>query len=152
MAVDPDGTAWRQLQVSTMVRDARTGRQAEDGQPQFVDQNSDFEDLILRGDACRWFLSNDLVAHKSYKSSTWSAAAPKTYLAAAVWPIQKLDPVEDKHEVLAFLCVDANAKQVFDNRFDFYVGGAFADALYSLLKLIRIQNLGGDPSAYPTRS
>jgi hypothetical protein len=47
------------------------------------------------------------------------------------------------------LCVDSLETDIFDPRFDFWVGAAFADALYSVLKLLHKQKLDAQPAVLP---
>jgi hypothetical protein len=145
------GPNLRELRTSTLARDERTGRLSDDTVAVHVDQNTAFELLFLDRPDWRWFFSNDLDhPPDGYKNSSWSPGKPKKYRATATWPIQKVSDVGDEHDTLGFLGVDCAVPGVFDERFDFYVGAAIADALYPLLKLMHIQKRGGDPSACPT--
>jgi len=141
----------RDLQTSTLARDERTGVLKDDHVATYVDRNTSFEVLFLERPDYRWYLVNDLNhPPDGYKNSSWSSGKPKKYLSAATWPIQKVSDVgEEEHDTLGFFGVDSMAVGIFDSRFDFYVGAAIADALYPLLKLMYIQQNGGDPSAVP---
>jgi hypothetical protein len=127
------------LQVSTMCRDAATGAKPRDRFASFVDQNEHFEVLFLQREKYRWFWCNNLAKHP-HRNPHWTPDGPNDYMSTCVWPIQKEDITPDKcHDTLAFLCIDSMSTGIFDPRFDFWVGAAFADALYSPLKLLRIQ-------------
>ena len=142
----------RELQVSTLARDERTGPLDGDGEATYVDQNTAFEVLFLQRQHYRWFFVNDLrTPPPGYKNSSWAEGVPQKYLAAATWPIQKRSDVGDAvHDTLGFLGIDSMTPAIFDRRFDFYVGAGIADALYPLLKLMYIQKRGGDPSQCQT--
>jgi len=49
-----------------------------------------------------------------------------------VWPIRRMQTNDGALEpdVLGFLCVDSGARGVFNRRYDFEIGAAFADVLY----------------------
>jgi len=143
--VDAPGTAQgdelRKLEVTTMVRSGGVPSPA-DGVRHFVDQNTDFESLFLNP-SLRWFHSNDLASLEAYKNSSWVGDGPREYASTCVWPIEKRDAfAPGNHDILGLLCVDTRDTNVFDERFDFWIGAALADALYPVMKMLHRQAEG----------
>jgi hypothetical protein len=140
--VDGDDSAeLRRLEVTTMARSGHSETKA-DRMRHFVDQNTDFESLFLNPGQ-RWFMSNDLTQLEHYKNSSWQGDGPRDYRSTCVWPIEKRDAFgASKHDILGFLCVDSKEAEIFDDRFDFWVGAGVADALYPLLKMLHRQSEG----------
>jgi hypothetical protein len=62
----------RGVQVSTICRDAATGRKEHDDTFLHVDQNTAFEVLFLKRREYRWFFSNNLEDLQGYKNSSAS--------------------------------------------------------------------------------
>jgi hypothetical protein len=141
----------RDLQVSTFCRDGATGARPGDTKAAYVNQNTHFEVLFLHRDKYHWFASNNLRDEDHYNNSNWSAD-PKDdnhdYESTCVWPIQKQDDSGSEcHDTVAFLCVDTLETGRINKRFDFWVGAAFADALYTVMKLLREQRAEAEREA-----
>lgn len=115
--------------------------------PDKLTDNSDF--LSLWTDPRqRWFTSNDLLdeLNRGYRNSHWSpemvAKRKIDYLSAFVWPIRKTLPPSGPpgttatctQDLLGFLCVDSRSRGIFLERYDFHLGAAYADTLYSFIK------------------
>ncbi|NHQ59731.1 hypothetical protein G9409_03855 [Chlorobium sp. BLA1] len=127
----------------------------------FLEGNTDFSDLwYARNGRSRYFLSNDLpklwLQHKYVNSSFEEIDQPEVfsffsfrtvvkwnlpYKSALVLPIRYISSFappettlqrDDHWNYWGFLCVDCNSKRVFDENYCPELGGAFADALFTL--------------------
>lgn len=132
----------------------------------YLKENTDFFNLWYSIEGCsRYYLCND-IQHEfkkmNYKNSSFSlrGGEPKissflgytyitnwnlSYRSALVLPIRYIadyDPPENQSEnntnwdYFGFLCIDANKKNVFDNRYAPEVGAAIADLLFTYFKTI----------------
>jgi hypothetical protein len=118
--------------------------------PDLLKENSDFYKL-WSDPTQRWFMSNDLLKElkRGYRNSHWPAEivarGEVEYIAACVWPIRKtLTPAiqqnkspEECQVLLGYLCVDCKTRDVFQDRYDFHLGAAFADTMFSFIQAWR---------------
>ena len=124
--------------------------------------NSDFY-LLWSDPAERWFMCNDLTKalKNGYRNSPWTpdGVAQKTldYFAACVWPIRKwLVPIPSEGEshktqdLVGYLCVDSKTRGIFRDRYDFHLGAAYADTLYSFLTIWRLRQKTDTKKQLPT--
>jgi hypothetical protein len=116
----------------------------------WITENSDFY-LLFKNPEQRCFCRNNLprLLPKGYRNSHWTSDVIESkcfpYVATIVWPIRKSLPkmgqsvgaLHEDHDILGYLCVDSSTKNVFEERYDFGLGAAFADTLYSLLRTWR---------------
>lgn len=131
----------RDAEVRTICRNRRGGRKRETGArsaPDYVNDNSDFRDILHNGAA--YFFSNDLPAElaRGYRNSHWDEDMIKRgdfpYRATIVWPVRGPGQGPGTGDlVLGFLSVDTDRTHVFDEAIDVSAGQAFAHALYSAL-------------------
>jgi hypothetical protein len=132
----------RYLLVRTYIRDCVNAPAHEGERADWLNDNSDLCELFTNPQQRR-FISNDLQAlynRGAYRNSHLPGEFtqwPLPYRSAMVWPIRRLggaSVLHPDHELLGFLCVDAQMTNVFVERFDFEMGALFADALYSYMK------------------
>lgn len=121
-------------------------RSSDPNHRDWINRNTDF--TIIFKQQNNHFFSNDLSKEDPYDNSHFSSEMLKTkkypYYSTIIWPIRKkiLDPEVSKrigasHEdedLIGFLCIDSKRKNVFKYDFDFWMGAAYADILYPLLK------------------
>jgi hypothetical protein len=140
----------RQIAVFDLCRSTDiTALQNVPSPADWVDDNSDFEELFVGSTSC--FFANDLreLAHRGqYKNSHWTADTLQKqtyeYLSTIVWPIRRafrdpsaareLHAISSLHDLLGFLCVDSKKPDIFDRSTDYEIGAAYADTLYMVLK------------------
>lgn len=112
--------------------------------PDWVSDNSDFENLLVQPDkksTSRCYFQNAL-PYLGYKNSHYTESEMKNgemaYRSTIVWPIRKKIPLtpDAESDILGFLCVDSAAKNAFRKSHDVEIGSACADALYMFLHLI----------------
>lgn len=121
------------------------------GLPDKLKDNSDFY-LLWSDPTQRWFMCNDLTEElkRGYRNSHWPAGAVAQgaldYAAACVWPVRKWlvrvpsDPKSQKtQDLVGYLCVDSRTRGIFRERYDFDLGAAYADTLYSFLTIWRLR-------------
>lgn len=109
-----------------------------------IEGNTDFESLMLGTQP--YFLCNDIDKLRRagrYANSHIVAGKPLNYNSTVVWPVRlklrqrpkatkKLD-AQNWQDLIAYLCVDAPAANVFDD-LDVWVGAAIADGMYMVLR------------------
>jgi hypothetical protein len=132
----------RYLMVRTYARDPSSKTIQLDESADYVEMNTDFSQ-VFKNPKQRYFFSNDLredVLANQYKNShipedyaIKSKPWPLHYLSTMVWPIQRMMHTggELTPAVFGFLCVDSRSRNVFKEAYDFHLGAAIADALYT---------------------
>lgn len=136
----------RALVTKTLSRSEDEPDQDYPGDEQnYVWDNTDFL-LLFRKPEERKFFCNNLLELQGYKNSHWTPEMIERkeykYVSTIVWPIRKtlkapvpeIHPFHERHDCLGFLCVDSLARGAFRKRFDVWVGAAYADVLYAVLK------------------
>lgn len=142
-SIDPqDEASLRALRVMTFCRDELSSQSTEvvEEEHDYVMYNTDYKRLLLAKYKDRCFFANNLEKVENYMNTHWVEGRPREYLSTIVWPIQyripSTDRPEDRLAVEGFLAVDSLRKGIFDQTFDFQVGAAYADALYTVLILL----------------
>jgi hypothetical protein len=130
------------LMVRTYARDPASATIQFDESADYVEMNTDFTQ-VFKNPKQRYFFSNDLkkdLLANQYKNShipdnyeIKSKPWPLDYSSTMVWPIQKMmySDGEPTPAVFGFLCVDSRSRNVFKEAYDFHLGAAIADALYT---------------------
>lgn len=126
-----------------------------------IDKNEDFQILYKDyGPNNRCFFCNDLTIRRNYETSSFDAVQqrpamdititsriraifswkddwPLPYRSTIVWPTQQSPNPEiqiNKPECIGFLAIDSESRNVFKERWDFYIGAEVADALFHALR------------------
>ncbi len=137
----------RSMYVFTLCRSEDVTEPKSKSGQDWVTENSDFRDLF-DNEKERCFFSNNLLALNGYDNSHWETGEKNyNYVSTVVWPIRKrflketpgASQFHERHDILGFLCIDSKAKNIFWKRYDFFVGAAYADTLYSVLKFWKAQ-------------
>ena len=142
----------RDLRTKTICRSEESAVSNKNEIDDWLTDNSDFL-VLFREPNRKYFVGNDLVGDlsKGYKNSHWSTEDIKSgrfdYRSTFVWPIRKALPSgaefengsswHPNHDVFGYLCIDTQARNVFNERYDLSVGAAVADCLYPFLTQIR---------------
>lgn len=111
----------------------------------WVDDNTDFDELMYTPSMKCYFKNN--LPYPGYMNSHWTSKQMEKgemdYRATIVFPIRKrlLGDTAGKEtsyhpdqDILGFLCIDSQVKNVFNRRYDIEIGCTFSDALYILLE------------------
>jgi hypothetical protein len=142
----------RAFKVRTLCRDNIDEEAADrERREDYLDRNTDFEELWL-DTTMKCFFSNNLTGEDYYDNSHWTQEMKRTkrypYLSTIVWPIRKVHhksdrpPLNDqeRHDTQGFLCVDSKYRHIFDESMDSELGAACADALYIVLKALKMND------------
>lgn len=143
----------RDIRVNTLVRSEDSVADELFAEPDWLVDNSDFEDLFAFPNL-RCFFENDLIRRKRkgvYKNSHWTeeriSRGDLDYISTIVWPVRKIlktevpdvEPITERQDLVGFLCVDSLARGVFRKRFDFWLGAGYSDCLYMVIKALKLR-------------
>lgn len=130
--------------------DRSVGPMGTQNELDWITENSDFY-LLFADPQKKYFFSNNLpklAKRVNYKNSHWDsdvyAEKKFPYNSTIVWPIRKclegdiqgFPRAHPWHDTLGYLCLDSKSKNVFNERYDSEIGMAYADALYSFIKIL----------------
>lgn len=135
------------LFVNTLARDG-----ASEDKLHELDQNEKFKhkvienthyELILSGHERRFFHGN-LKSLNFYKNSDWILHPNERKISSIiVWPIRYKYKERDKEivtngeiqDIYGFLVVDSFSRNVFNDKYDAYIGSVLVDALYPIFQM-----------------
>lgn len=126
------------MYVLTWVRCEGRG----DRKKALISENTDFKSL-WRNEKLKYYHSNNLLKEINYSNSNWPddkeiKPGDVDYRSTIVWPIRKKLQDDDKHQDLrGYLCIDSHATNIFNIKWDFELGAAYADSLYSFMVFYR---------------
>jgi hypothetical protein len=150
----------RDFKVVTLCRSSQQP-EVDFPEPDRIGNNTDFLRIFVENE--NYFFCNDLPAEigRGYQNSHWNTHVITErkfdYTATIVWPIGRVVPSDGerqgRREIIGFLCLDALATGIFQERFDIPLGAAFAQGLYLALHRFRARRAadGGAPLAIPSQ-
>ncbi|MBD3249459.1 hypothetical protein GF336_05420 [Candidatus Woesearchaeota archaeon] len=103
--------------------------------------NTDFRELFfMEKGAERYWICGNIFKKQGYQNTRFEEGKTVEYHSVIVFPIRKDTTSETNKEhmtcsqdIHGFLCIDSKSRNIFNRRYDPELGGAIADALYSVL-------------------
>lgn len=141
------------LYVETWTRDIDSQPFQPDEEPRhWIYANTDFYQLFNVRDPRinKYFFANNLPKMCNYNNTSFKSYGDPNekkwalpYKSTMVWPIRRITSHEDdreegqlgdKQDVLGYLCIDCNSRNVFNERYDTELGAIIADSLFVFLR------------------
>lgn len=142
----------RILYVETWTRDVDSNLFSPAGEEpkHWIYSNTDFKQLFDAQNPAtnKYFLENNLPKKHNYQNTSFKLYGEPNekwtlpYKSTIVWPIRRItskyerdeEQFTDKQDVLGYLCIDSDARNVFNDRYDIHVGAIVADSLFVFLR------------------
>lgn len=139
------------LYVETWIRDSDSEINAHSDEPKhWICGNTDFYRLFSAKNpkTNNYFIENNLPKRHNYKNTSFQMYGEPDgkwtlpYKSTIVWPIRRMtlrenhdsEQLSDNQDVLGYLCIDSNVKDIFNDSYDIHFGAIVADSLFVFLR------------------